>query len=127
MRDQRLTIKIKKPVEEIFAFTLDPKNTPKWVESFVHEQTNESSTKVGTIYKSQNQKGEWSEFTITEFIQNQMFVFTSKDGKYHAKYTFTPVSENATELEYYEWVDEGEMEEPFPKEVLEKLKTILEN
>ena len=126
MKDKRLTIVINKPLQAVFDFTLDPLNTPKWVGSIVQETRNETPTKLGTVYKNQNNKGEWSEYEVTEFEPNKVFVMSQKNGSYHVKYTFLPVSENQTELEYYEYVDNGEISQPFTQEVLQKLKVVME-
>ena len=122
-----LKIQINRPVSDVFAFTTDPKNTSLWVNSIVHEETNEWPVKKGTIYKNRNKAGEWSEYEVTSFELNKLFVFSLKGGSYHVRYAFTPLSDNSCELEYYEWVDDGELSDPFTMDIMEKLKKILEN
>lgn len=127
MKDKRLTIQINKPVSEVFAYTTNPKNTPLWVDSIVYEETNELPAKKGTIYRNKNKEGKWSEYEVTSFEENKSFVFSLKGGSYHVQYIFKSILNNCTELEYYEWIDEGDLEEPFTIEVLEKLKSAMEN
>lgn len=127
MKDCKLTIKINKPVSEVFEFTTNPNKTPLWVGSIVHEEVNETPVKVGTVYRNSNKDGVWSEYEVTEFVKDKLFVFSQKNSTYHVKYTFTKIDDNSCELEYYEWVDEGILEEPFTKDILEKLKDIIEH
>ena len=113
--------------QEIFDFCLDPKNTPKWVNSIIVEQTNEWPPKVGTIYRNQNKNGVWFEYKVLALEPSVMFEFTSTASSYHVRYTLRSVNANMTELEYFEWMEEGELEEPFTLDTLQKLTSTLES
>lgn len=126
MKDKKIVIQINKSPTDIFTFVLNPANTPLWIDSAVKEEVNEKPTRLGSIYKNRDKEGKWSEYVITAFDPDKMFEMTSRDGNYHVKYTFRPINENLTEMEYYEWVDNDELEEPFTIEILEKLKRVLE-
>jgi len=63
-------------------------------------------------------------FSIKE---NELFELVSENGNYHVRYTYKPLGDNVCELEYYEWVDSGEIAEPFDQKILEKLKLIIES
>lgn len=126
MKEKKLVIKINKPVSEVFAFTINPKNTPLWVASIAEEETSEWPIKNGTIYKNRGGDGKWSEYLISEFEANKRFVFSKKDSDYHVRYIFSEVVPNTTQIEYHEWVDNGELEVPFTIEELNELKAALE-
>lgn len=127
MKENRLTIKINSSVHRVFAFTTNPHKTPLWIDSISSEQVNEWPAKQGSIYRNQDKDGNWSEYVVSEWKENEMFIWDKRNSSYHVRYIFTPVDENTTELEYYEWVDAGELDEPFTQEILEKLKSALEN
>jgi len=127
MRDSRLTIKINKPAAEVFEFTTNPKNTPLWVPSIIKEETNEYPAKVGTIYRNTSDNKNWTEYLVSKFEKDKIFVFNKVNDTYHVQYTFKVISPNETELEYYEWMDTGELSEPFTVDILQKLKNLIES
>jgi hypothetical protein len=126
MKKLRLKVVINKPVSEVFQFTTNPKNTPLWVGSVIEEQTNEWPVKVSSVYKNTSDGVNWSEYIVSKFEKDKIFVFDKIDSSYHVQYTFVPLTDSQTELGYYEWVDEGNLENPFTMEILEKLKQIIE-
>jgi len=124
------TIAIQRSAQEVFNFTIDPANTPKWVDGVVVEHTNEIHTKLGTIYRNQGHDGSWAEFEITDFESGVMFELTKKGDSTHVKYTFRPLGVQKCELEYCVWVSEGELSERFSENniqsILQHLKDVIE-
>ncbi len=127
MKNLTLHIKVERPVDEVFMFAINPENTPKWIDSITKEITNEWPVKVGSIYKNLDTNGIWSEYMVLEFKENKLFTLKRSDGNYHVQYKFTKIDDNTTNLEYYEWMKDGELESPFSLEPLKILKQIIEN
>ena len=126
MRENRISIIINRPVDRVFQFTLNPSNTSKWIDGIKQEESNEWPVKVGTIYRNESQNGVWRQYKIVEIVDNSTFTMRSVEGNYSVKYTFENRDENSTEFEYYEWVDSGNLEDPFTSETLQKLKSVIE-
>ncbi|MGA2667269.1 MAG: SRPBCC family protein [Patescibacteria group bacterium] len=123
LKENKLTVRIKKLPKDVFEFTINPKNTPKWLEMIKSEETNEWPIKVGTKYRNKRKDGEWTEYIVTVLESNKLFEIKSADGNYHTRYTYKRF-EDGTELEYYEWVDKGEIDSPFMIDILDKLKKL---
>jgi len=126
MKKNKITIEINKPVEEVFLFTTNPKNTSFWIDSVEVEKSNEWPPKLGTIYRNRGTENIWNKYRVVNIKENEVFELFSSDGNYHARYTYKDLGGKA-ELEYFEWVDSGDIEDPFTQSVLGKLKTIMES
>ena len=126
MKENKLLIQIHKPVNEVFEFLLNPTNTPRWIEDIKVEGTSEWPIKLGTIYRNRNVTNEWSEYIVSALEQNKFFEFTEKDDNYHVRYTFTELEDGITAVEYFEWVKEGDLDNPFTDNILQKLKSLIE-
>ncbi len=130
MKEIRLTIILHRPAQEAFDFTLNPENTPKWIDGIAKEQASETPTKLGTIYKSQGQDGNWRELEIIGYEPGTTFTMHERGSGIHVRYTFRPLDATQCELEYYVWTDSGDLSQPFTpenlQEILQKLKSVME-
>ena len=124
---QRLNVIINKPATEVFTFLLDPNNTPTWVSFIASEETNEWPPKLGTVYKNRSINDDEQELKLTDFKPDESFVMSKLSNTYHVRYSITPLNEDQVELEYYEWMDEGNLAAPFTSKELNKLKTVIES
>ncbi|HEY4963182.1 MAG TPA: hypothetical protein VIH90_00610 [Candidatus Saccharimonadales bacterium] len=130
MMELRLSVRVETSASNAFEFTINPDNTPRWVSGIVIEHTNETPTRLGTIYKNQGLDGSCREFSITAFEPGAMFEMSEKNSDIHVKYTFKPLGDDQCELEYYVRVDSGDLSEPFTEDniqnILIKLKEVIE-
>lgn len=107
---------------EIFDFTLNPSNTSKWVPSIIEGVSDKFPPEVGTKYKNRGASTDWDWYTIVELTEDKSFTMAAIDGNYHVRYTLTPQGENKTELEYFEWMNDGtDLPAPFTMEPLQIL------
>jgi hypothetical protein len=125
MQHNKLSITIDSTVSEVFDFTINPINTPRWIEHLLIEECSEYPPRLGTVYRNKGAAESWSEYSVSGFEPNQTFELLAKDGNYHVRYTYTEAGKG-TAMEYLEWVNEGDLDLPFTQDVLEKLKRVME-
>lgn len=127
MKENKITVIINKPIEEVFEFTINPKNTHLWINSIEEEVSDEYPPKINTQYKNRGKNSDWNVYKVVEFKKNKIFTLTELDENYSVKYTYNKLGENKTEMTYFEWVKKGEIQNPFTQEILNKLKSAIEN
>lgn len=130
MKKNTLIVEINRPLEEVFQFTVNPINTPKWIKSVIEEKTSDQPVKVGTIYsqKTRSNTNQISEtaFVITGYIENKQLDFHLVNGKYTCSYIYESV-DGGTKLTYSEEAGvDGNLEDPLGISSLETLKQLLE-
>jgi len=127
MRENKITIIINKPIEEVFEFTTNPKNTHLWIPSIQEEVAEEYPPKINTNYKNRGKDSNWNFYKVVEFEENKIFTLSDLDKNYFVRYTYRKLTDNKTEMEYFEWVKKGELKNPFTYGILHNLKLVLEN
>ena len=127
MQENKIKVIINKPIEEVFEFTTNPKNTHLWIPSIEEEIAEEYPPKVGTQYKNRGKGSDWDFYKVVDFKKNKIFTLSDLDGNYFVRYTYRKLSDDKTEMGYFEWMNNGELVNPFTDDILQGLKSVLEN
>ena len=126
MKENRIIVVINKPISEVFEFTTNPKNTHTWIPSIEEEIAEQYPPKIGTIYKNRGKEPNWNTYKVVEFEKNKKFTLINLENDYSVIYTYKKISDNKTEMEYFELVRTGEIGKPFTQAILNKLKKVME-
>ena len=127
MQKNKITIIINKPIEEVFEFTTNPKNTHLWIPSIIEETSEIYPPKINTRYKNRGKDSDWDFYKVLELEDNKVFTLTDLDENYTVRYTYEKLSDSQTKMEYFEWTKEDKLNNPFTKDILLKLKSVIEN
>lgn len=127
MRENKLTIFINKPVKEVFDYSLELNNVPKWIIQIKEEIPEERPVKLGTQLRNigVNSK-EWNKYEMIEFEPPKTFTLKKLNGDYFVKYTCSE-KDGGTEFEYFEWAENGDLDALMEMSALELLKEQIEN
>ena len=125
MIENKITIVIDKPIDKVFEFTINPQNTHLWIPSISEEISDEFPPKINTRYKNRGESDNWDEYKVVDIKKNEVFILSDLDENYFVKYTYRKLDDNKTEMEYFEWMTNGELSKPFTKSILENLKKII--
>ncbi|MBU4085987.1 MAG: hypothetical protein KKB21_00240, partial [Nanoarchaeota archaeon] len=125
-KENKIIIVINRPVKEVFEFTTNPKNTHLWILSIQEEFSDEFPPKVGTQYKNRGENSVWDFYKVIEYKPSKIFTLSDLDGNYHVRYTYRKLNNNQTEMEYFEWMKDGELKNPFTQDILENLGSVME-
>ncbi len=127
MKENRLTIYIDKPIEEVFIYSLESDNVPKWINSIEKEIPLERPVKLGTILKNKGiNSNEWNEYEVIEFLPPKTFTLRKLNDDYFVKYTCTK-KDSGTNFEYYEWAVNKNLDDIMGIDALEILKKLIED
>lgn len=126
MKENKLTIFINKPVKEVFEYSLESNNVPKWINSIKEEIPEERPVKLGTKLRNIGvDSQEWNKYEVIDFQPPRTFTLKKLKGDYFVKYTCTE-KDNGTEFEYFEWAEYGELDGLMEMSALELLKELIE-
>ena len=126
MKENKLTIFINKPVKEVFEYSLESNNVPKWINSIKEEIPEERPVKLGTKLRNIGvDSQEWNKYEVIDFKPPRTFTLKRLNGDYYVKYTCTE-KDNGTEFEYFEWAEYGELDGLMEMSALELLKELIE-
>ena len=126
MKENKVNITINRPVEDVFEFTTNPKNTHLWILSIQEEVSDKFPPKIGTQYKNRGKNSDWDFYTVVEYEPSKIFTLSDLNGNYHVRYTYKKLTDTKTDMEYFEWMKDGELKSPFTQDILYKLRSFIE-
>ena len=126
MKENKIAVIVNRQIDEVFEFTTNPQNTHLWIPPISEEVTEKYPPKINTRYKNRGEDDDWNEYKVVDFQKNKIFVLSDLDENYFVKYTYRKLDDNKMEMEYFEWMTDGELEKPFTKDILENLKKVIE-
>ena len=126
MNENKLTIYIDKPIEDVFEYSLESDNVPKWITSIEKEIPSERPVKIGTRLRNIGVNSDsWNEYEIVEFLPPKTFTLKKLNDDYFVKYTCTK-NGSGTDFEYYEWAENKNLDDIMEIDALELLKEQIE-
>ena len=126
MKENKITVTIGKPIDEVFEFTTNPQNTHVWIPSISEEVADEYPPKINTEYRNRGDNSNWNKYKVVDFEKNKVFILFNLEDKYFVKYTYHKLDDNKTEMEYFEWMIDGELSNPFTEDIFGNLKKVME-
>jgi hypothetical protein len=131
MNKNTISIEIHQPVEKVFEFTVNPANTPKWLECIVEEHRSDDIVKVGTIYTNTtagNGKQKETEYKVIGYEPNRLFQLQCTANDYTCTYLYETINGGMrTKLTYIEEVAPNNiLADPLDAESFNTLKRLLE-
>ena len=126
MIENKISVIIDKTIYEVFEFSTNPHNTLLWVSSISEEVADEYPPKIDTKYRNRGGNDNWNEYKVVDFQKDKVFILSDLEENYFVKYTYSKLNNYKTEMEYFEWMTDGELSNPFTKDVLKNLKKVME-
>ena len=128
MNKNIISIIIKASISNVFTYSINPTNTPKWIKAMKEEKIDIFPVKLGTEYSNTNDGINWSNYVCSQFVENQLFELSEVGGEYIVRYDYERVSDLQTKLIYTEWLqDESNLSNPLLESSLYFLKDAIEN
>ena len=126
MKENKLTIFINKPVKDVFEYSLESNNVPKWITSIKEEIPSERPVKLGTRLKNIGVNSiSWNEYEMIDFQPPKTFTLKRLNGDYYVRYTCIE-KDGGTDFEYFEWAESGDLDGLMEIDALELLKKLIE-
>ena len=120
MKTNEIRIIIDASCRDVFEFTLEPKNTPQWIDDVEEETISTQQIALGTIYSNS-----FGNMEVTDYERDKFFELTNKKTGVICSHSYRPINDTQTELTYFEYVQDGsELPGEMKHSYFEKLKEL---